>query len=249
MTTATSSDHLTSTTEAWLTRLRLNTASRAVQQDLRNATALHRRVMSLVPDGLGDAPRSRAGVLFRLETDGTGVPVLLVQSRIAPDTTRLPHHYAETQTKGLHALLTALSPGLPVRYRLLGNAVRRCGRNSTEGRWKQAIPLHGEEADRWWTERATAAGLALNTVLSEPAEPLTAWHHPADRNGAQPREVKGGGKRATDRVVVPHQATRFEGTATVRDPRALRHALLHGIGRSKSYGCGLLSLAPGRQDG
>jgi len=247
MTTAAPPTPPTSTGSAWLTRLRLNTASRTVQRDLGNATALHRRVMTLVPDGLGDSPRSRAGVLFRLDADSTGAPVLLVQSRIAPDTSRLPQGYADAWTKDMSALLAALRPGLAVRYRLLGNAVRRCGRNSTAGRWKQAIPLRGEEADRWWAERAAAAGLALHTVFSEPSEPLTAWH-PAGRGSTPPAATKSSGKRNEDQVLVPHEATRFEGTATVRDAEALRQALLNGIGRSKSYGCGLLSLAPGSQD-
>ncbi|MCZ7413387.1 type I-E CRISPR-associated protein Cas6/Cse3/CasE [Streptomyces sp. WMMC897] len=249
MTTATLTSPPTSTESAWLIRLRLNTANRAVQRDLGNAASLHRRVMTLMPDHLGDSPRSRAGVLFRLETGGTGAPVLLAQTRMVPDTARLPHGYADTQTKDMQALLAALRPGLTVRYRLLGNAIRRCGRNSTEGRWKQAIPLRGEEADHWWAERATTAGLILHTILSEPAEPLTAWHHLADHDGKQPQQTKDGTKRNNGRVRVPHQATRFEGTATVRDAEALRQALLHGIGRSKSYGCGLLSLAPGHQEG
>ncbi|MBO8202701.1 type I-E CRISPR-associated protein Cas6/Cse3/CasE [Streptomyces smyrnaeus] len=245
MTTTTCPNPPTTATEsAWLTRLRLNTAHRAVQRDLANAAALHRRVMTLVPEDLGDSPRSRAGILFRLDDDGTGTPALLVQSRIAPDTARLPHGYAQTQTKDMRTLITALRPGLRVRYRLLGNAVRRCGRNSTEGRWKQAIPLHGEEADRWWGERATSAGLLVHTVRSEPCEPLTAWHHTGEQPGTQRQPTKTGRKHRKDTVLVPHHATQFEGTATVHDADALRHALLHGIGRSKSYGCGLLSLAP-----
>ncbi|MEE1756496.1 type I-E CRISPR-associated protein Cas6/Cse3/CasE [Streptomyces sp. SP18CS02] len=216
---------------AWLTKLSLNPASRAVQHDLRDAAALHRRVMTLVPDGLGDSPRARAGLLFRLDHDGTGAPALLVQTRTAPDTSRLPGAYAEARTRELTPLLDALRPGLPVRYRLLGNAVKRCGRNSTEGRWKQAIVLRGPEADQWWSTQAQKAGLTLHTLLSDTADALTAWHGPA------------GGARK-DRVAVHHQGTRFDGTATIRDAEALRHALLNGIGRSKSYGCGLLSLAP-----
>lgn len=238
MTTTAPPDTRTTAGSAWLTRLHLNPASRAVQRDLGNAAALHRRVMALVPDGLGESPRSRAGVLFRLDTGSSDAAVLLVQSRVAPDPRRLPREYAEAQIKDMHALLTALRPGLSVRYRLLGNAVRRCGRNSTVGRWKQAVPLRGGEADRWWAERATTAGLTPHTVLSEPSEPLTTWHVPdTGRTGAN------------DRVRVPHQATWFEGFATVHDAEALRHALLHGIGRGKSYGCGLLSLAPGIPNG
>ena len=37
--------------------------------------------------------------------------------------------------------------------------------------------------------------------------------------------------------------TVYEGVARVTDPDALRHALVAGIGRSKAYGCGLMTLA------
>ncbi|MET9254617.1 type I-E CRISPR-associated protein Cas6/Cse3/CasE [Streptomyces sp. NPDC003717] len=235
---ALSSPPLTSGT-TWLTRLRLNSAHRAVQHDLRDAAALHRRIMSLLPDRLGDNPRARAGVLFRLDTDDTLAPTLLVQSGVAPDTERLPNGYGSAQTRDMSVLLTALRPGLPVRYRFLGNAVRRCGRNSTQGHWKQAIPLLGGEAEEWWARRADDAGLVLHTVLSDAADTLPAWHRARDQ---EDRSRKNG-------VRVDHRGRRFEGTATVRDADALRSALLNGIGRSKSYGCGLLSLAPGRQTG
>ena len=35
----------------------------------------------------------------------------------------------------------------------------------------------------------------------------------------------------------------FEGHLEVTDVAALRHALNHGVGRAKAYGCGLLTLA------
>jgi CRISPR system Cascade subunit CasE len=222
----------------------LNPRSRQVQRDLRNVADLHRTVMRLVPDGLGATPRAQAGALFRLETDGAGEPVLLVQTRVRPSTDRLPTGYARTESRPMGALLTALRPGLPVRYRLAANAVRRCGPHSTTGNWKQAIPLRGPEADQWWTDRAAAAGLALRTLASRSTDPAITWHArtpaptpPAEAGPASAAKARG--DRRVDRAV-----TLFEGDALVTDPDALRTALMNGIGRSKSYGCGLLSLAP-----
>ncbi|WP_330175988.1 type I-E CRISPR-associated protein Cas6/Cse3/CasE [Streptomyces sp. NBC_01498] len=239
------------TGQAWLTRLLLNPRSRAVQRDLRNITDLHRTVMNLVPDDLGDTPRARAGLLFRLETDGTGDPVLLVQTRTPPSTGRLPHGYARVESRPMDTLLAALRPSLLLRYRLAANAVRRCGPNSTAGRWKQAIPLHGPEADQWWIDRATASGLAPHTLVSRSTDTATTWHAtnpktvlpaPAPPTTTDPKSVAGATPRANRRI--DRAVTLFEGTAQVTDPAALRSALLNGIGRSKSYGCGLLSLAP-----
>ena len=140
------------------------------------------------------------------------------------------------------------APGAPLRYRLAANAVRRCGPNSTAGRWKQAIPLHGPEADQWWTDRAPTAGLAPRTLVSRSADTATTWHTPAPKlvPARAPSTAvgtkAGAGNRADRRI--DRAVTLFEGTALVTDPAALRSALLNGIGRSKSYGCGLLSLAP-----
>ncbi|WP_053914458.1 type I-E CRISPR-associated protein Cas6/Cse3/CasE [Streptomyces sp. SCSIO 75703] len=232
--------------QAWLTRLVLNPTHRQVHRDLGNTAVLHRRVMSLLPDGLGDSPRATAGVLFRLDTDHVGPPVLLVQTQVAMDTGRLPNGYAEAQTRDMTPMLTALRPGLLVRYRFLGNAVRRCGRNSTVGSWKQAIPLRGEDAVRWWADRAPSAGLALRTLAAGTGEPLTAYHATTPRPGGKPNGTSG--KQGVDKRV-PYAATLYEGVAVVRDPARLRAALLAGIGRGKSYGCGLLSLAPAPHDG
>ncbi|ANH93157.1 type I-E CRISPR-associated protein Cas6/Cse3/CasE [Streptomyces sp. SAT1] len=232
--------------QAWLTRLVLNPAHRQVHRDLGNTALLHRRVMSLLPDGLGDSPRATAGVLFRLDTAHVGPPVLLVQTRVAVDTVRLPNGYAETQTRDMTPMLTALRSGLPVRYRFLGNAVRRCGRTSTAGSWKQAIPLSGEDAARWWADRASASGLALRSLLPSTSDPMTAYHAPASRRGGR---GAGTSPRQDKDIRVPYAATLYEGVAVVRDPVKLRVALLAGIGRGKSYGCGLLSLAPAPLDG
>ncbi|MFI2633005.1 type I-E CRISPR-associated protein Cas6/Cse3/CasE [Streptomyces collinus] len=41
-----------------------------------------------------------------------------------------------------------------------------------------------------------------------------------------------------------HSLLRYDGTATVTDPDTLTAAMVHGVGRGKPYGAGLLSLAP-----
>lgn len=223
-------------TQAWLTRLTLNLAHRRVQQDLADAAGLHRRVMKLVPEELGDSPRAGAGVLFRLDAQHVGPPVLLVQSRLPVQPERLPAGYAQVNTRDMAPMLSALRPGLPVRYRLVGNTVRRCGRNSTAGAWKQAIALHGEDAANWWAEKATVCGLVLHAGTAEPVDALVSRH-------ATPAAPPAAAAKPTTHRIA-RAATLFEGTATVRDTDALREALLHGVGRSKNYGCGLLSLAP-----
>ncbi|WP_084962967.1 type I-E CRISPR-associated protein Cas6/Cse3/CasE [Thermoactinospora rubra] len=78
--------------------------------------------------------------------------------------------------------------------------------------------LHGAAAETWWAARAAAHGLAVLTSTSQPRQDI---------------RVKGG----------RHVVVRFDGLATVTDPKLVTEAVLEGIGRAKSYGCGLLSLA------
>ncbi|MGW3649199.1 type I-E CRISPR-associated protein Cas6/Cse3/CasE [Streptomyces sp. NPDC000878] len=205
---------------AWI---RLNPHHRAVQRDLHDATQMHRTLMRLVPDNLGDAPRQKAGLLYRLdETDTTST--LLVQAATL-DPARLPHGYGDTELKDLTPMFGALTKDRPIRYRIVVNPVKT-ERLSLDhkGQRGQRIPLTGQEADQWWTRRATEAGLHLHTMLPTPLDP------------ARPRA----GRASLGR----HHLVRYDGTATVTDPEALTHAVLTGIGRAKSYGAGLLSLAP-----
>ncbi|MFF9779461.1 type I-E CRISPR-associated protein Cas6/Cse3/CasE [Streptomyces sp. NPDC013978] len=208
---------------AALARIRLNPRSRAVQRDLHDAAQLHRTLMRLVPDDLGTSPRQAAGLLYRLdETDTTST--LLVQAT-ALDPARLPDDYGHTELKDLTPMFAALTKGRPVRYRITVNPVKTerlpLDRKGQRG---QRIPLTGQEADQWWTRRATEVGLELRTLLPTPLTPA----HPRTGQTLRGR----------------HHLVRYDGTATITDPQALAQALLTGIGRAKSYGAGLLSLAP-----
>ncbi|ATM24674.1 CRISPR-associated protein Cse3 (plasmid) [Streptomyces alboflavus] len=42
------------------------------------------------------------------------------------------------------------------------------------------------------------------------------------------------------------RAVTYTGNLTVTDPHVLAQTLTHGLGPGKSYGCGLLTLAPAR---
>jgi CRISPR system Cascade subunit CasE len=193
---------------AWLATLELNPRNRAVRVDLADVDCLHKRMMTLVPQGLGDQARRRAGLLFRVEERDRRI-LVLVQARLPVDVARLPEGYAHAEVRDLVPVFNALAKGQGVRYRIAANASKR-----------EALPIGA--AEQWWRRRAEQAGLHLLSVISSPA-------------GA----VRGG-------AAIRHDLTRFDGVALVEDPEAVTAAVLDGIGRGKSYGGGLLSLAPAR---
>ena len=210
----------------WLTRIVLDTRHRAVRADLRDAIKLHKRVMMLVPDDLGDQARARTGVLFRLEENHTGVS-LLVQSRHRPDLDRLPDGYGTAAVKDLDPLLEALRPAC--RSTTGSPRTRRSGwpRQTSTTRPSRSSP--SREPPRTSGGPARRPKTALR---SHPCSPRPLCLPPA---GTPTRSRR-----------IRHSLTRFDGLAIITDPDRIRAAILEGIGRGKSYGCGLLSLAPVR---
>ncbi|WP_424534222.1 type I-E CRISPR-associated protein Cas6/Cse3/CasE [Sphaerisporangium viridialbum] len=202
---------------AWLVRILPDLRRRDVNNDLADPDRLHKRMMMLVPDDMGDRARAQTGVLFRLEDIRNGVQ-LLVQTTMKPDLSRLPDGYGELALRELDALLGRLKPGTPVHYRIAANPSKRLGKNAGPQAGKIQA-LRGPAAEEWWVSRATAHGLAVSTVVSQ-----------------SQRDIRAKGS-------VRHAVVRFDGSAVVTNPEAVQAAVLQGIGRGKTYGCGLLSLA------
>ncbi|MEU5162259.1 type I-E CRISPR-associated protein Cas6/Cse3/CasE [Streptomyces sp. NPDC020875] len=206
-----------------LARISLNPHSREVQRDLRDATQMHRTVMRMVPDGLGDSPRHQAGLLYRVDETDTTSTLLVQAHRLDP--AALPPGYGHTQIKSLTPMFTALRTGLPVRYRIVVNPSKRerppHADLNTRGR---IVALSGPDADQWWHRRAATAGLDVHILTPTNVHPVR--------------------PRTTQAAPMRHHLLRYDGTAAVTDPAALAEALRNGIGRAKPYGAGLLSLAP-----
>jgi CRISPR system Cascade subunit CasE len=207
----------------WLTQITPDYRNGQARNDAGDAVLMHQRIMQLVPDALGEQARLHAGVLYRVEETPRGTRIL-VQTQLKPDPCRLPAGYGAAQVRELDPLLRWLRLGALVRYRLAANT---CLRKSHD---KKVVPLRGAAAENWWIARASAAGLELHSLISK--SPGDAVGRAERKNGTTPR------KR------VRHTLTQFDGIAAVADPAALTSAIITGIGRGKSHGCGLLSIAP-----
>lgn len=213
----------------WLTRIVPDPRSADARRDLASAVGMHRRLMGLFPHDAGPDSRARFGVLFRTEDTPAG-PHILMQSTHQPDATQLPDSYGTSLSRPLDALLDALRPGLPLRYRCVASPVRKPGATTRAAYNLPAVlPLHGAAADEWWTRQADTAGIKPLTLHSQPLDAARGI-----------RGTRGSGKEQH----VRHARIRFDGTAAIIDPDLLRTKITEGIGRGKAYGCGLLSIAP-----
>ncbi|MFE3799241.1 type I-E CRISPR-associated protein Cas6/Cse3/CasE [Nocardia tengchongensis] len=210
----------------WLTRITVDPRDRQVRGDLTNAVRMHQRIMTLMPDGLGANARQQAGVLYRIDETRSGTQ-LLIQSSSAPQLEALPDSYGTAEIRDLSPLLDALHDGLSVRYRLAANASKRLGR--TSGHEGKVVALRGQAADEWWLDRAQRCGLGIKTLT-----------------GTSQADQSGHRRDAAAAERVRHAVVRFDGLAVITDTGALQQALCAGVGRGKSHGCGLLSLAIAR---
>ena len=207
----------------WLTQITPDYfRSAEARRDAGDAVRIHQRAMQLVPHGLGDQARLKAGVLYRAEENMRGIRIL-VQTQLKPDPRRLPAGYGTVQIRELDPLLDWLRPGTLVRYRLAANT---CLRKSQS---KKVEPLRGAHAEQWWITRAPCAGLDLQSLTSR---------SPGDAVGRS----NGDGTKPANHV--RHALTQFNGVAAVTDSTALTAAIITGIGRGKCHGCGLFSIAP-----
>jgi len=191
-------------------------AIRRICKDPRDRVALHRAVMNLFPrdlPGPADQRRHTSNILFRLDNPPTGTPRLLVQATIPlTGTTELP-------TRDLMPLMSALTTGSHIQFRVVLNPVKAAGKDQ---RWKRTPIVNTlddpDAITQFGLDQLTRAGLESITLTDLPRTDLV-------------------------RAKTALWTAQYDGHAFVANPDWLRDAIRTGIGRSKAYGCGLLSIA------
>ncbi|SON62623.1 CRISPR-associated endoribonuclease Cse3 [Mycobacterium simulans] len=219
----------------FLTKMTINTRRRGARRMMSSPQAMHAAVMA----GFADArPTEEGRVLWRLDVYDTHRVVLYAVSPDRPDFTHLVEQAGwpttETwETRCYDSLLASLQRGQRWQFRLAANPVRHGRRQG----WEDTKPLGHvtiKQQERWLIERAKDAGFNLvPRDISADADgdvDLAVVHRSIRRF------------RRKDQQVTIATAT-FEGHLEICDVAALRRSLTRGIGRAKSYGCGLLTLA------
>ena len=202
-----------------LSRLILNERHRAVYHDLGNVHAMHQRIMQGFPDESRAQARAEWNVLFRVEPDAR---MILVQSDLQPDWSRLPEGYLEAvESKAIAPLLNALNADQILRFRLKANPTKR---DKSSGK---RIGLRRPEDQESWLRRQ------------------------GERSGFEVLELRIGstggvtGRPKDKPSPIQLETALFEGLLRIVRPAVFHEALRKGIGRGRAYGCGLLSVAPG----
>ena len=123
--------------ELYLSRILLNTSSKAVMNDLGNPRELHKSLSRCFPaiegqDGRPqherDTPRNVYGLLHRLDRVGESF-VLYVQSNIQPAWDRLPPDCGNADFKAVHDLYSNIRDGDHLQFQLTANPTKRAGKS------------------------------------------------------------------------------------------------------------------------
>lgn len=217
--------------------MQINPRRRGARLLLTSPQAMHGAVQA----GFSDPrPTEDGRVLWRLDTYGPHRVLLYIVSPEKPDLTHIVEQagWPTTELWGTHTydgLLDSLSTGQHWQFRLTANPVHSARREN----WPKTKPLGHvtvSQQTNWLADRAEKLGFSI----------------PATSAGSDEFDMA-----VVDRAVrrfsrQGHQVTistaTYEGQLQVQSPEALRRAMTLGIGRAKSYGCGLLTLAPAAVD-
>jgi CRISPR system Cascade subunit CasE len=217
----------------YLTRFEINSRRRGARDLLASPQRMHAAVLAAFPVALRD-PSDQGRVLWRVDQRDRQA-LLYIASPHQPDLTHLVEAAGWPTTRGWDSkpyapLLDRLSAGDQWAFRLTANPVKTKRDPDEAARSQRVGHVTVTQQTEWLLHRALRHGFAIpEGVYKEP-------------------DVTVHGRRiwrfSRQNHTVTLSTATFEGRLEVIDPKALRHALTHGVGPAKGYGCGLLTLAP-----
>lgn len=217
----------------YLTKLQINPRRRDAQRLLSSPQALHAAVLAGFPDA---RPTHQGRILWRLDTYNNHRVLLFIASPHQPDLTHLveqagwPTTHTWT-TAPYDPFLNSLETGQRWQFRLTANPVR----SGKAPGWTDTKPLGHvtvTQQQQWLLQRTERLGFRIT---------LSHFGHDEPDLAVVNRAIRRFNRNGT-RVTV--STATYEGHLEIIDPATLRQSLTFGIGRAKSYGCGLLTLAP-----
>lgn len=226
----------------YLSRLVLQPREAMARRHLARPYELHRTLQRALP------ARGDERMLFRVDSDMPSRPVVLVQSQSEPNWAEpifRERWLAELPTTKLFDPPTQpqIVPGQTLRFRLRANptADRRLNPSDKDtrrvGLWTEPEQL------KWLLRKFDAAGCEVRDLQEAVSEGRPCSNVVVIPEGS----VVTGKQIETSGAVVEASgiaAVRFEGHLKVVDVERFSTALSNGIGRSKAFGFGLLSIAP-----
>lgn len=236
----------------FLTRAYLNPSLQGALALLSNPRRLHAAVLRCFPEG---AETTDGRVLWRLDNDSPHRPVLWIVSPFEPDPTNIMQqagwptlaHDRQWLTKPYSPLLDRLAIGQRYAFRLTANPTRSIKDDlaqKKDGRTRGRRVGHTtvQHQLRWLVEKSGRAGFRIlpsSQVIpgtDEPALDLQLTDRDNTVFGKRDESTRKGYNVTLTRAS-------YLGGLEVINVEELRATLIRGIGRSRAYGCGLVTIA------
>lgn len=237
----------------YLTRACLNPRLRGALDLLSNPRRLHAAVLASFPEG---DETTDGRVLWRLDTDLPHRQVVLwIVSPYSPSSATLVEQAGwsdlppERQwlTRPYAPLLDRLETGQRYTFKLTANPTRsitddRAEKKPGRSRGRRVGHTTVHHQTRWLVCRSAAAGFRIlpSSQLIPGEDEYALDLRLTGRDNALFGKP---GKSGQDDHKITITRASYLGGLEVSDAKALRATLIRGIGRSRAYGCGLLTLA------
>lgn len=225
----------------YLSKIPLAPQRRQTRRMLGSPQVMHAMVMRACTTGSTE-PQTEGRVLWRVDRGSYGTVLYLV-SPSQPWLNQIIDEAclsgAEVRTADYGPFLERLADGQSWAFRLTANPVHSELRGPHE-RGKRYGHVTPAQQAQWLSTRASKHGFELIPDASglQEDEPSPALVVRRERPVFRRRRTENDGR---DRVTI--NRVTFEGALRVSHADTLRRALVNGIGPSKAYGCGLLTLA------
>lgn len=227
---------------SYLTRIDINPRRRASGRVLASPHRMHGAVNLCFP------PSASPGrILWRVDRTPSATYLYIV-SDIAPDATGFVEEHGWPaaggwMTRDYTPLLERLRAGDSYVFRLTANPVRHLRPKDPDGAASDtAVEAVGAQRGRGQRWAHTTAAHQLGWLVSR----APGWGFdvgvPDTPTARIVERRKFDFERKGNRVTIGLAS--FEGTLTITDSAVFRERLTAGIGPSKAYGCGMLTLAP-----
>lgn len=201
----------------YLTKIELDTGSRAVRAALADCQKMHRLLC-----GLFGGSRQKAGLLYRLREDGSRCAVYLYSAMPVLSEKMLPFMQLAGQ-RDLTEWMTSLQQGRRMGFDLITMPSKKVPQPDGGNSRRRAFSTEDERLD-WLSRKAAQNGFSVVSVAELASFDFSGFH--SSQSGR-----------------MDWKAWHYRGVLEIQNADAFLAALTAGIGPGKAYGMGMILLA------
>ncbi len=227
----------------------LNSREYLVRRDLRNCYKMHQTIMSLFPQShskrnlssSNTSARAEFNILYRIGFNSRNNQIkVLIQSKIKPDRSKLSDEYLleleskQFRIKEIKDIESKIITEAKYMFKLRANPTKKSimtpdGKKRVKG--KRIFLKNTKDREQWLERRSIENGFEILNI-----EQMRLPEFIITDDGKQH------GWKDKDHIQI--RGVEFNGILRITDKELFATALKNGIGRAKTFGFGLLSIAP-----